>query len=196
MTIKLCTEKKNWYIIIIKLYCFGEIMIETDEKRSEKQMELEFDVKVNAKVLYDYMLHHTYSSFQGILGTVVGALMIVGFFSTKHIIFLIAGVVLIAYLPWSLFLRSQQQMVNNPVFKQPLHYKMTEQGVEISQGEAHEFQKWEDMYKATSTGKSIILYTSKVNASIFPRADLKETQVQVIEMISKHMSPDKVKIKA
>ena len=32
MTIKLCTEKKNWYIIIIKLYCFGEIMIETDEK--------------------------------------------------------------------------------------------------------------------------------------------------------------------
>ena len=35
-------------------------------------MELEFDVKVNSKVLYDYMLHHTYGSFQGVLGTAVG----------------------------------------------------------------------------------------------------------------------------
>ena len=42
-------------------------------------MELEFDVKVDSKVLYDYMLHHTYGSFQGVLGTAVGALMLVGF---------------------------------------------------------------------------------------------------------------------
>lgn len=159
-------------------------------------MELEFDVKVNSKVLYDYMLHHTYSSFQGVLGTVAGALMIVGFVSTGHVIFLIAGLVVIGYLPWSLFLRSRQQMLNTPAFKDYLHYRMTEEGVEISQGEVREFQKWEDMYKATSTGKSIILYTSAVNASIFPRADLKENQVAVIEMISKHMPPNKVKIKA
>ena len=59
-----------------------------------------------------------------------------------------------------------------------------------------EFQAWDQMYKATSTGKSIILYTSRFNASIFPRADLKEKEVAVIEMISKHMPPAKVKIKA
>ena len=51
------------------------------------------------------------------------------------------------------------------------------------------------MTKATSTGKSIILYTSPVNASIFPRADLKEKEVAVIEMISTHMPPKKVKIR-
>ena len=159
-------------------------------------MELEFDVKVNSKVLYDYMLHHTYGSFQGVLGTAVGALMLVGFAVTKYMIWLIAGIVLLVYLPWSLFLRSKQQMLNTPAFKEPLHYRMTEQGVEISQGEAKEFQKWEHMYKATSTGKSIILYTSAVNACIFPREDLKGNEVAVIEMISKHMPPKKVKIKA
>lgn len=159
-------------------------------------MELEFDVKVNSKVLYDYMLHHTYGSFQGVLGTAVGALMLIGFAITKYVIWLIAGIVLLAYLPWSLFLRSKQQMLNTPAFKEPLHYRMTEQGVEISQGETKEFQKWEHMYKATSTGKSIILYTSAVNACIFPREDLKGNEVAVIEMISKHMPPKKVKIKA
>mgnify|MGYP003291455758 FL=1 len=159
-------------------------------------MELEFDVKVNSKVLYDYMLHHTYGSFQGVIGTAVGALMLVGYAATGYVIWLIAGVVLLAYLPWSLFLRSKQQMLNTPAFKEPLHYRMTEEGVEISQKDVKEFQKWEHMYKATSTGKSIILYTSGVNACIFPRADLKENEVAVIEMISKHMPTNKVKIKA
>lgn len=159
-------------------------------------MELEFDVKVNSKVLYDYMLHHTYSSFQGMLGTVVGAVMLVGFCATGYVIWLIAGMVLLAYLPWTLFLRSKQQMLKTPAFQEPLHYRLTPEGVEISQKETKEFQKWEHMYKATSTGKSIILYTSRINACIFPRADLKEKEVAVIEMISKHMPAGKVKIKA
>ncbi len=159
-------------------------------------MELEFDVKMEAKILYDYMLHHTYSGFSGMLGTVVGALILVLFAVTGYVVYLIAGVVMLAYLPWSLFLRSRQQMLSTPAFKEPLHYKLTQEGVEISQKEAKEFQKWEDMYKAVSTGKSIILYTSRVNASIFPRADLQDKQGAVIEMISTHMPPGKVKIKA
>lgn len=159
-------------------------------------MELEFDVKVDSKVLYDYMLHHTYSSFQGLIGTAVGTLMLAGFAVTGYVIWLIAGIVLLAYVPWSLFLKSKQQLLNTPAFQQPLHYRMTEEGVEISQGEAKEFQKWEHMFKATSTGKSIILYTSRFNACIFPRRDLKGNEAAVIEMISKHMPPSKVKIKA
>lgn len=157
-------------------------------------MELEFDVKIDSKILYDYMLRHTYGSFSGVLGTVVGALMLVGFFSYRHVVMLIAGVVILLYLPWTLFLRSRKQALN-PVFKQPLHYRMTEEGVYISQGETEEFQKWEDMYKAASTRKSIILYTSAVNASIFPRADLKEKETAVIEAIHTHMPPAKIKIK-
>ncbi|MDY4095104.1 MAG: YcxB family protein [Lachnospiraceae bacterium] len=167
-------------------------------KRKERktEMEIEFDVRIDAGVLYDYMLHHTYSSFSGVLGTAVGALILVGFAATGYVIYLIAGIVILAYLPWSLFLRSRQQMLNTPAFKEPLHYRMTQEGVEISQKEAKEFQKWEDMYKAVSTSKSIILYTSSVKASIFPRSDLGDQQAAVIEMISRHMPPKKVKIKA
>ena len=87
-------------------------------------------------------------------------------------------------------------MLNTPAFKHPLHYHMTADGVEISQGEAREFQEWKNMVKATSTGKSIILYTSSVNASVFPRKDLGEKEVAVIEMICQHMEPKKIKIKA
>ena len=76
-----------------------------------------------------------------------------------------------------------------------LHYKMTEEGVEVSQGEEVQSQKWEDMYKAVSTPRSLILYTSPVNASVFPRKDLGEKTFGVIQIISAHMPPKKVKIR-
>lgn len=157
-------------------------------------MEVEFDVKINAGVLYDYMLHHTYSGSAGILGSAVGALGIVAFFMNGYPLYLILGVIILFYQPISLYLRAKKQALN-PVFKEPLHYKMTEEGVTVSQGETEQFQKWEDMFKAVSTGRSIILYTSRVNASIFPRTDLGQQQAEVIAMISTHMPPKKVNIR-
>lgn len=158
-------------------------------------MELEFDVKVNAGALYDYLLHHTYTSFSGMLGTLVGALLIVAFAATKYPIYLIAGIVLIVYLPCTLFVRANKQALNNPAFKEALHYKLTDEGISVSQGENEETQSWENCYKAISTTKSIILYTSKSTASIFPKSDLGEKKDAVIQMISTHMPPQKVKIR-
>lgn len=158
-------------------------------------MEVEFDVKMEASILYDYMIRHTYNSFSGLLGAVVGALMLVVFYRERQILFLIAGIVILLYQPWSLFLRSRQQMLQNPSFKKPLHYKLTEEGIEVSQDGETDSQKWEDMYKAVSTGSSIIVYTSRTNACIFPKKDLGEQKYKVIEMISTHMPPKKVKIR-
>ena len=158
-------------------------------------MELEFDVKMTAGVLYDYMLRHTYYSASGLLGTMVGALMIVWFAMKGGVIFLIAGIVILAYLPWTLFIKSRQQMLNTPAFKEPLHYKLTDEGIEVSQGEEVQSQKWEDMYKAVSSQQSLIVYTSKLNASIVPKKDLGQRMAVAIEMISTHMPPAKVKIR-
>ncbi len=159
-------------------------------------MEVEFDVKITPAVLYDYLLAHTYTSPSGLIGAVAGALMVVAFFMGAGALVLIAGIIILVYLPWTLFLKSRQQYLANPAFKEPLHYKMTEEGVSVSQKEEVQEQKWEDMYKAVSTPRSLILYTSPVNASIFPRKDLGDQAAGVIEMISTHMPPAKVKIRS
>lgn len=158
-------------------------------------MEIEFDVKMTSGDLYDYMLHHTYGSMSGLIGAVAGALMVVAGFSGAGVLCIIAGIVILLYLPVTLFLKSKQQFLANPAFKQPLHYKLTEEGIEVSQGEEIQSQKWEDMYKAVSTTKSLVIYTTAVNAAIFPRRDLGEQLPAVIEIISKHMPPKKVKIR-
>lgn len=158
-------------------------------------MEIEFDVKISANVLYDYMLRHTYSSLSGIMGTLVGALMLVLFASNRQPICLIIGVVILLYLPWTLFIKSRQQALDTPAFKKPLHYRLSDDGIEVSQDETVEQMGWDGMVKAVSTLNSIIVYTTPTNACIFPKKDLGDSRYKVIEIISTHMPPKKVKIR-
>lgn len=159
-------------------------------------MEVEFDVRITPAALYDYMLYHTYTSPAGLIGAVTGALLVTAFFMGAGVLCLVAGIIILGYLPWTLFLKSRQQFLANPAFKQPLHYKITEEGIEVSQNGEIQSQKWDDLFKAVSTPKSLIIYTSRINASIFPKKDLQENTVAVIRMISTHMPPKKVKIRS
>ena len=157
---------------------------------------LELTVKIEAGDLYDYMLRHSYNSPAGIVGSTFGAILILFAFATSQWIFIVLGLVMLLYLPWTLFLRSRSQILNNPAFQEPLQYILDQEGLTISQGEQQEQMAWEDMYKAVSTGRSIILYTSRINATIFPKRQLGDRRAAVIEMISTHMPPAKVKIRA
>lgn len=157
---------------------------------------MELDVKIEAKDLYDYMLRHSYNSASGIIGSCFGAMLIVLAVMSGQWLYLIFGVIMLLYLPWTLFIRSRQQILSNPGFQKPLHYLLDGQGITISQGEETVQYPWEELVKAVSTGRSIIVYTSKVNATIFPKKQLGEKLSAVVEMISTHMPPAKVKIRS
>lgn len=159
-------------------------------------MEVEFDVNMTASALYDYNMHHTFTSAQGIIGTTAGALMLVAYaMDHTYLALLAAGLLIILYNPVALFTRSRKQMMTNPAFKKPMHYKMTDEGVTVSILDEEMTLEWDAMYKAYSTNQSIVLATSKVNGWIFPKKDLGDDKNSVIEMISTHMPPDRIRIK-
>ncbi len=156
---------------------------------------IEFDIKVTSGDLYDYMLRHTYHTAQGLLGSCVGALAMMLSLNNGQPLYFILGLVVVLYIPWTLFIKSGQQAKMNPAFKESLHYTLDDKGIHVSQGEAEECQEWQHMHKAVSTGRSIIVYTNKRNACIFPRKQLGDHVEQVIAHISSHMDPKKVNIK-
>lgn len=158
-------------------------------------MNLEFDVHMTVSSLYDYNMHHTYTGSAGIVGTAFGAMLLVIFASNLQPAFLVAGLVVIFYSPVALYLNSSKQVKLNPMFKNPLHYVMNDEGVTVSQGDQEISVNWDQMLKAQSTNQSILLYTSKNSAWVFPKRDLGEKKYDVIEAISTHMPPNKVKIK-
>jgi len=159
-------------------------------------MELELDVKMTPNALFDYMLYHTYTGMSGLLSAISGTFLIIVFCMGQSPIFLIAGLIMLFYLPYTLFVRSRRQYLSNESFRAPLHFTFNDEAMTVTQGEISESLEWEYMYKAVSTPSSIILYTSKVNASIFPKKDLGDKKALLIEMISTHMPPSKVKIRS
>ena len=158
-------------------------------------MEMEFDVKITGGILYDFLMYHNYSKVSNLIVNVVGAIVLIGGIVNVHIPFLICGAILLLYMPISLFLKANQQLLASPAFKKPIHYRLNEEGVVISQDEQEELQVWGNMYKAVSTQKSIIIYTDKMHAYIFPRKDLATDIPKLMEIISVNMDPKKVKIR-
>lgn len=175
---------------------FTEVQDPAEEKDTiEKNKEMTLDVHMNAGVLYDYMLNHAYSGASGILGTCFGFLGIVAFARTHFPLYLIMGILLIFYLPVHLRYRAAVQMQTTEAFKKPLHYVVDGNGISVSQGEQAERVTWEQCLKAVSTRKSIVIYTGKQNATVFPRADLGEYTAALIAVIAENMEPKRVKIR-
>ena len=158
-------------------------------------MSVEFDVKMTAGKMYDYMLRHTFTSFAGIVGEVLGLILIAGFFVTGQWIYLPAGLLCVLYQPVALYFRAKRQVRDNKAFEGPLHYVLDDNGVSVTSGEESDSLPWDRMYKAVSTTRSIILYTGRVNACIFPKEDLGDKKNDVIAVISAHMDPKQVNIR-
>ena len=107
----------------------------------------------------------------------------------------VIGAVVVVYLPVTLWMRSAQVAALSPAFKEPLHYRLDDEGLTISQGENEETIKWDNCVKAVSTTRSVLVFTSRTTATIFPRKQLGDKIPPVIQCISRNMSPDKVNIK-
>jgi len=158
-------------------------------------MKIEFDVKMTTSKMYDYMLYQTFRSFSGIMGEVVGIMLIACYFAAHKPLYLLAGIIVVLYLPIALYINAKKQVTLNPVFKEPLHYTLDDEGITVQSGDATDSQKWQDMHKAVSSRKSIIIYTNKINACIFPKEDLGEKLPDVIRIISTHMDAKRVVIR-
>ena len=155
----------------------------------------EIEVQIKASDLFDYSLRHSYTSLGGLLSTIVGILMIYAYFAKNASpLYLIFGIIVVFYIPINLFLMSRQQAMQE-TFQKPLHYAFYENGMEVSQDDIREMIGWDYIVKAVATSKSIIVYTGKNRASIFPRRDLQPDATALIRVLSTHVDPKKMKIK-
>ena len=165
-------------------------------------MKVEFDVKMTNNAMYDFMLHTNYTSVSGIMGIILGGitlflgiLNIIEGNNTTGATFLVIALVFLVANPVNMKARAGAQVKTTPMFQKPIHYTLTEEGVEIAQDDQHTVVKWSDFQKAVSTNKSVILYVTKIRAMIFPKESLGEEYLAAVKMISTHMPPKKVKIR-
>jgi len=166
-------------------------------ENEELNKRIEFDITIDKGTLYDFLVYHAYSTSTGLIGTCFGSLGILGFISSncENFLFLILGLVLIVYTPVSLKLQASKTVQLNPVYKNPLHYVIDENGITVSQGETTTTAGWDQCRKAVSTRLSILVYTGKKNASIFPRKQLGDRLTAVLAVMANYIEPSKMRVK-
>ena len=162
---------------------------------TENENSIEFDVTMSSGILYDYLISHAYTGGAGLLGTCFGAVGIVMFAATNYVLYLIFGLVLILYLPIKLKMTSLQLMQMNETYKKPLHYRLDENGITVSQGEETQTASWDSVLKAVSTKQSIVVYTGKHNASVFPRKQLGDNLPMMLSVMAAYIDPKKMRIR-
>ena len=158
-------------------------------------MSVEFDVNMTCGKMYDYMLRHTFTSFAGIVGELLGIVLVVGFFAYGQWLYLILGIVCVFYQPVALYMRARRQVKTNPVFSKPLHYRLDDNGITVTSGEDSDTLSWDKMYRAVSTSRSVIIYTNRINACIFPKDDMGAGKDDAVKIISTHMDAKQVNIR-
>lgn len=165
-------------------------------------MSASFDVKMTKKILYDFLMTHTYRSFAGWFSILIGlagiALTITSVGKTEWTIILVYGIFSLYFLfyqPIALYMKAVKQVKLNPMYKEALHYIVNDEGITSSQKDQSVLIEWADIQKVAESKYSFLLYTGKMSSFVLPRESM-GAQITIVEgLIKKHVPADRVKIK-
>lgn len=165
-------------------------------------MTTEFDVTIDSRDMFRFNMYHAYHGFQGIFATVIGVLVLSVAAATVRkvetiytMMYIIFGIIFLIYVPVSLYMRSKQQILSSEVLKNALHYKFDEEGVHVSQNEQTADLLWNQIYKVVSTKSNLLIYSSRMNAYVIPRAEIGNNYEVTVQLFQKHLEKYRLKLK-
>lgn len=165
-------------------------------------MSAKFDVKMNKRILFDFLMTHTYRSFAGWFSVVIGVLgiaMTVTSFGrarmTMTLVYAAFSLYFLFYQPIALYLKAVKQMKMNPMYKEPMHYEVNDEGITTTQNEQTAQITWDKVIKVTESKYSYLLYTGRIYSFVLPKESM-GMQITIVEsLIKKHLAAGQVKIK-
>ena len=136
-------------------------------------MPLKFDITLTAEDMYRFNMYQTYSGFHGWFSIAFSILIFVVAGVTRGKIeaaYTALYIVFLVYPPVSLYLRSKRTLAMSEVLRGTLHYEVDEEGLHVSQKEESALLPWEQIYKMVATKHNVLVYSSRINAYVIPRA--------------------------
>ena len=164
--------------------------------------KIELDVTMTFEDMYRFNLYHVYHNSQGVLSVVIAVLLaLVSILSwgdvsvTYNVLYLLASVLIVFYVPFSLRGKVKKQMKNSEVYQQPLHYTFDEQGITTRFGDQSVTMPWKQLYKIVSTKHMVLLYGGRIRANVIPRVQLADQYGALYDLAKSQMDSYRFKMK-
>ena len=159
-------------------------------------MPLKFDITLTTEDMYRFNMYQTYSGFHGWFSIAFSILIFVVAGVTRGKIeaaytalYIVFGIVFLVYPPVSLYLRSKRTLAMSEVLRGTLHYEVDAEGLHVSQ------LPWEQIYKMVATKHNVLVYSSRINAYVIPRAQLGESYAALQTQAAAHLPAYRLKMK-
>lgn len=157
--------------------------------------EVKFSVQVTVKDMFAFLMHHSYRGGALIADAIVtfGAigLLIAGFGKgdpVKTVALIFVAMLFTVVHPLQLYSKARKQVTKNEVFKKPLNYVLTEEGITLSQGAESQSITWADVFQVKEYKSQILVYTGRVYAFIWPKRELTGCETEVKAFFKKFLS--------
>ncbi len=168
----------------------------------------EFSAKVEAKDLRYFNLYSLYHRPLGFFVTLIGLIM---FGSTQwmflggglalqdEIVMTLISLVVLFYMPLSLILRAKGTHARNPVFSEPLHYALEEEGLrmttDVDMGPNVPRQsklRWENVYKIVKTKHELLIFSAQTNAFVIPLREIADKYSDISRILKEKVEAYKI----
>ena len=164
--------------------------------------KIELDITMTFEDMYRFNLYHVYHNSQGILSIVIAVLLVlVSVLSwgdvnvAYNVLYLLASVLIVLYIPFSLRGKVKKQMKNSEVYRQPIHYTIDESGITTCFGEQSVTMPWKQLYKIVSTKHMVLLYGGRIRANVIPRDQLADQYEALYELAKAQVDSYRFKMK-
>ena len=166
-------------------------------------MKLEFDVKVTEKDLYSFNIEQAYKGSQGVISLLFAVLLAAAAVLSAQkgntggyvALYIIVGILVLLYVPFSLKSRVRMIMKTNEVFSKPLHFEIDEKSINVSQGEEMAQLPWEQVYRFVANDKRILIFSNRKNAYILSKEQLGDSYEPLKELAGSTLEKYRLKIK-
>lgn len=163
-------------------------------------MKAEFEIQITTGSMYRFLMYHTYHELSGIFSIIAGTVLLALYFwargggGANSWIYLLFSILFFVYQPWTLYTGAVKQAKLNPVFKKPLGYSVSDDGIAVTQGETSNEAKWESVLKVRETRQSILVYTNPKSAFIWVKSQMRGQEPAVRKLILAHVDAKKTKL--
>ncbi|MBS5934872.1 YcxB-like protein [Anaerosporobacter mobilis DSM 15930] len=166
----------------------------------DKRVNLKIELKVSE--MYEFLLRHAYTSVAGLVGVGISLVAFVFFLISlnksdayQNILLLLIASLFTIVNPIQLRFKAKQQVCLNPMFKIPLDYEFSDNGIVVKQNDQQAELSWNDTFKVVETNKLVIIYFSKVTGYILPKSQMGEQKSDLMDLIRSHVDEKKCKLK-
>ncbi|MCT4597345.1 MAG: YcxB family protein [Vallitalea sp.] len=167
-----------------------------------KNKDINLSIKIDENDLFFFMLSHVYKKLSSKITLVFSIICLILFpvsFAWNDIfmsiVLFFGAIIYLVVTPLTLLLQSKKQMASNPVFQNPILFKINNVGFYVSkESEWVEF-RWENLYKVIETKRSFLFYISRDQSFIIPKRLIEDNQNDKIrDLISTKANKSKNKV--